>query len=363
MAKRRRLDAPDTAELARMAEDFAANRPEAAAPPIARVVGDAASQAASVVIEERVHAAANQADAARWREASAAGLVAEAVPLSAIDADHLSRDRTMLDDEEMAELKASIQAHGLRMPLELLRLDARGAEARYGLISGWRRLKALRALWAETGEARFATAKALIRAPADAAESYVAMVEENEIRADLSQYERGRICVVAAGQGAFPSTEAAVSALFASASKAKRSKIRSFAVIHEELGDLLRFGPALGERAGLRISSALREGAGERMRHRLALATRDTAADEWAVIEETLAEHEAALAAPAEPDDTPPRSSRAGTKADVVQLPNGMLLERVVGRGYVSIRLRGAAADAALLEKLSGEVERLLGRD
>ena len=53
----------------------------------------------------------------------------------------------------------------------------------YGLISGWRRLTALQALHAETGEARFATVQALVRRPETAADAYVTMVEENEIRA------------------------------------------------------------------------------------------------------------------------------------------------------------------------------------
>jgi ParB family chromosome partitioning protein len=355
MARRRRLNAPDSAELARLAEDLAAKPPEASAPPIARVVGDAASQAASEVIEARVNAAANQADALRWREAAAAGLVAEAVPLGAIDAEHLSRDRTVFDDEEMAELIASIRTYGLRMPIEVLRLARDGAEVRYGLISGWRRLKATRALWADTGDARYATIKALIRTPQDAADAYVAMVEENEIRADLSQYERGRVCVVAAEQGAFPTTEAAVTALFASASKAKRSKIRSFAMIHGALGDVLRFGPALNERLGLRLAGALRDGDGERLRDALARSVRDTAADELAVIEAALATP-GSSAAPTDP--APSFRYRERGTGDLVQLAEGLTLERVRGEGYVGLHLRGPAANAALLDTLAQEVAR-----
>ena len=71
----------------------------------------------------------------------------------------------------------------------------------YGLISGWRRLAALRALHAETGEPRFATVQALVRRPETAAAAYVAMVEENEIRLGLSQYERARVAALAAERG------------------------------------------------------------------------------------------------------------------------------------------------------------------
>ena len=51
---------------------------------------------------------------------------------------------------------------------------------------------------------------------------YLDMVEENEIRANLTHYERGRIASVAVGQGVFADIDAAVNHLFASASKAKR---------------------------------------------------------------------------------------------------------------------------------------------
>lgn len=51
------------------------------------------------------------------------------------------------------------------------------------------------------------------------------MVEENEVRANLSHYERGRIAVLAAEQGHFTHVEEAVARLSGAASKAKRSKI------------------------------------------------------------------------------------------------------------------------------------------
>ncbi|WP_311199555.1 hypothetical protein [Phaeobacter inhibens] len=49
-------------------------------------------------------------------------------------------------------------------------------------------------------------------------------------------------------------------ALFGAASKAKRSKVRSFAAVHEGLGDLLRYPNALSEKAGLKLAAALRSG-------------------------------------------------------------------------------------------------------
>ena len=98
----------------------------------------------------------------------------------AIAPDHLVRDRLPAEDADMEALRESIRAHGQRTPMEVTPLQ--GALP-YGLISGWRRLAALRALYAETGDPRFATVQALVRRPETAAAAYVAMVEENEIPA------------------------------------------------------------------------------------------------------------------------------------------------------------------------------------
>uniref|UniRef100_UPI0038B38FC8 ParB/RepB/Spo0J family partition protein n=1 Tax=Mangrovicoccus ximenensis TaxID=1911570 RepID=UPI0038B38FC8 len=172
-----------------------------------------------------------------------------------------------LDPEEMAELKSSIRASGLRLPVEVFELSETDASgARFGLLSGFRRLAAIRALEAETGDPAFAQIKAIVREPGTAARAYLAMVEENEIRADLSPYERGRVAVLAVSHGAFERVEDAVDGLFHAASKAKRSKIRSFALVHEELGDLLVWPEALTERAGLRLANALRAGLGPQLR-------------------------------------------------------------------------------------------------
>lgn len=367
MAKRRRLDIPDSTALERLARDFAAEPLVAlplgpSAPPIARVAAETAGQAAAATIDARIKAATYEADAARWREAEAEGRVAVLLPLGAIETEHLARDRLSLDEDEMAELRNSIRTHGLRLPVEVMRVDGPpGAQPHYGLISGWRRLQALRTLWAETGDEVFSTVKALVRTPVDAAEAYVAMVEENEIRADLSHYERGRIAVVAAGQGAFSSVDAAVSVLFAASSKAKRSKIRSFAHIYEELGDLLAFGTALSERSGLRLAAALRLGAGSQLRRTLARRSPETAAEEWAAIEGILVETERQLAeGDAGRRSGRPRRGGGEHSAGRVMLANGLMMEQVVGDGYVALRFRGRTADGQLLQTISREIERLL---
>ena len=191
------------------------------------------------------------------------------LPLDAIAPDHLARDRMPAEDEEMAALRESLRAHGQRTPDRGHAAGDRGALP-YGLISGWRRLTALKALHAETGEARFATVQALVRRPETAADAYVTMVEENEIRLGLSHYERARVAARATERGVFPSEKAALLALFATASRAKRSRIRAFLDIYHALDGSLRFPAALPERLGLRLVEKVREGQGRghRRRHR-----------------------------------------------------------------------------------------------
>ena len=137
------------------------------------------------------------------------------IPLAEIDAAALDRDRTHVDAAALMELRLSIATHGLRMPIEVYALpppEPRGPH-RYGLISGFRRLAAVRAL-AETArdKARFAAIAAFLRAPKDAAEVYVQMVEENAIRAEVSPWEQAMVAVKSARAEAHAGIDAAIEA-------------------------------------------------------------------------------------------------------------------------------------------------------
>ena len=367
MARRRRLDMPDSETLANIARAADIQRSDAptlgpTAPPIARVAAETAGRVAAEGIDARVKAAVYEADALRWREAAAEGRVVLSLPLVAIETDHLARDRMRLDNEEMSELRASIRAHGLRLPIEVLEKPGEplGAKAPvYGLISGWRRLQALRSLWAETGDERYSHVKALVRGASESGDAYVAMVEENEIRSGLSHYERGRIAVVATAQGAFATVDAAVATLFGSGSKAKRSKIRSFALIHEELGDVLSFGPDLSERAGLRLAGALRAGAAGRLRRALARKAAIDAAQEWSALEEILVDIERLLTE-ADPQATRRKGrGRFERKRAVRDLGHGVVLEQVVEDGRLTLHLRGVEATEELLDRIAENIARL----
>jgi ParB family transcriptional regulator, chromosome partitioning protein len=351
---RRRLEVPSADELKKIEDGFARETSASVMrPPIAQVAAEAAALSAPMSAPSRVQAARDAADADRYRRAEAEGLMVSEIALDAIYAEELARDRLRQGGEDMDELQASIQAHGLRLPIEVFELpEPRGAQV-YGLISGWRRLSALRALHAETGNMAFARVRAFVRRPENVSAAYVAMVEENEIRADLSQYERGRIAVLAAGEGVFPSVRAAVDALFHAGSKAKRSKIRSFAQIHEELGDLLNFAPSLSERAGLRIAGALRAGMGERMRTALAAGQGDSAEAEWKLMEPLVVETEVQRPDPTRGGRPRHREPLPGERGERYRLSKSVSISCERDKRGHLIRFHGDLVDADLVKTIA----------
>lgn len=323
MARRRLALGPEAGAAAGSpaAPPAAAPRP-GLLPPIAQVARETAAEAALGEVTERLRAA---------REGGA--LVLD-LPLESIDPDHLARDRLEPpgSDPDFAGLRDSIRAHGQRVPVEVMPVE--GGARPWGLLSGLRRLAALRELHAATGEPRFATVRALVRRPAGPAEAYVAMVEENELRAGLSYYERARLAAVTARLGVFPDEEAALRGLFAGASRARRSKIRSFLPVVRELGGSLRFPARIPERLGLRLAAALREGAGPRLRDGLAAAAPASPEAEQAALARLLRRP-----APAAAEE----ELRPGLRL-VLRRRGGAVLLRLEGAGEAE----AAAARAAL---------------
>ncbi|KIN70374.1 ParB-like nuclease [Sulfitobacter donghicola DSW-25 = KCTC 12864 = JCM 14565] len=208
--------------------------------PIAQIAGDAASVAAFEALRAELDNATRE------------GRIIRALPLGQVLETYLIRDRQHTAQEDIDALYQSIQARGQQAPIEVVMI-----ENGFGLISGWRRLQALRALYANTGEARFATVHALIRQPAAQADAYMAMVEENEIRANLSFYERARVTVQTLRAGVFETDKEALQGLFASVSFSKRSKIKSFMPVVEALDEVLQSPQDIPERLGLALSKLL----------------------------------------------------------------------------------------------------------
>lgn len=307
MAKRKRLEVPAETIPADLETKSAFPAPRARMP-IAEVAGEVAGRAALEEVAREMTAAEEE------------GRVVKKLPLDRIVLRHLARDRMVLDEEEMTALMASIEARGQQTPIEVLSLG----NGSYGLISGLRRMEALKRLG--QGEVL-----AILRKPETSRAAYQAMVEENEIRSDLSFYERAQIAVAAVVQGVYPDTKKAVKGLFAHAPAAKRSKITKFVTICEELGRALRFPAAIPEHLGIKLAQAI-EGKPDYasgIAVRLLQANVQDAASERAVLEALLKGPEA-------------------PKPERVDIAPGLRLETKEGRAVLS----GQAVDAAFLEAL-----------
>ena len=120
MAKRRRLTeteiaaltpggepAPETKSMPRYPLGVA---PGAARAPIAQVAGEAAAQAALDEVAGELKAAREE------------GRLVLSLPLEAIKADHLLRDRITQDEAEMEALQESLRARGQQTPIEVVEL-------------------------------------------------------------------------------------------------------------------------------------------------------------------------------------------------------------------------------------------------
>jgi len=279
--------------------------------------------------------------AAEMEDARASGRMVLDLPLDAIDIDHLARDRVAVaEDEDLAALKASIAAHGQRQPIEVTPKDGKG---QHGLISGWRRLTALQALAEETGDAKFATIRALVRQPGDAGAAYVAMVEENEVRLGLSYFERARIAALAVKRGVFATEKQALLALYATASRPKRSRIRSFLTIVHTLDGVLAFPTALGERLGLKLAEALQGPDKGAITAQLRRARPETAEAEQALIARLIAPE------PSKHRSPEPRETDLGRALKIRASRKGRTL---------TVKLTGEAVNGDLEAALHAELAR-----
>jgi ParB family chromosome partitioning protein len=274
------------------------------------------------------------------------------LPLDSIDAEALPRDRSAADPEALAELQASIAASGQRQPIEVFELAEPEGPLRYGLISGWRRLHAIRTL-AARDPARPATVAALVRTPTTLAEAMAEMVEENDIRATLSPWEQGRVALTARSAGIFPTLDAAIDGLYPSATRQRRARLRSLARVAEALEGALDTPEQLTLRQMLRLATALRAEFAPLLRHVAAEQMGNGLAAQWQALLPVLDEAEASLK-----DPTP---YAPGRPRRLVHLPRRLVLRRErTPRGW-SLHLTGPDATAPLMERLIDEVERLVG--
>ena len=167
------------------------------------------------------------------------------------------------------------------------------------------------------------------------------MVEENEIRLGLSQYERARVAARAVARGVFDDEEAALRALFASAPRARSargsapSSRSTTASTHA-----LRFPAAIPERLGLALVERLREGRGAAIAEALAAAAPETA--------------EAELGAARPP--RPPANRRRGAAPAPRELAPGLALATRLSGRRLTLTLQGRAVDPDLAARVEAAI-------
>ena len=226
--------------------------------PMATAIGETAAALREREAAEAAIRAENDALAHELVRLKREGLIVDLIPVEAVLAEKLIRDRARPGDDDLGELKASIRDVGLSNPIRVEQVG----EGRYELVQGWRRLSAYRELLAETGDQRYARIPAGLSARGEPLEAlYRRMVDENMVRKDISFAEMANLArgyvdrVEAEGQGA--DLDAAVNMLFASAGAQKRSYIRRFAWLLDQIGAYLQHPEAIPRALGMTLAARL----------------------------------------------------------------------------------------------------------
>ncbi len=271
------------------------------------------------------------------------------IPLDSIDAEALPRDRAATDPTALAELVDSIARTGLRQPVELFATDDG-----YALISGHRRLAAFRQL--ALARPDLTTIPAFLRTPSTLTEALTAMVEENDIRADISPWEQGRIIVTAWQNELFDTLDAAVDGLYPSAARQRRARLRDFARVVMELDGHMTAPECLNQRQMLRLAAACRGDFTQVIRHALTESHAESPARQWHLLEAVLTEAESDARDPA------PKDPRPGRPRRLMTLRAGLKIRRELAPEGWILRFTGPDATGTLIEEIMDEVERLWGR-
>lgn len=274
------------------------------------------------------------------------------IPLAAIAMDALPRDRSTLDEAALAELQASVSATGLRQPIEVWRLSTPSDGHEFGLISGLRRLTVHQNL-DRLRPGAFATIAAFLRSPASVPDAMAAMVAENEIRADLPPWDKGRMLVQAVEEGIFDTIEAAALSLHPTITRQKRFVFRTYAAVVDELQDQISTPERITHSQMLRLGSAMRGGLIEVIQQILKETRARTLDHQWQALLPTLTEadrHDPEVAA------TPKSPARPRR---LLGLKQGLFIRRELAKDGWTLRFSGEEArKGALMDDVMDYIER-----
>jgi ParB family chromosome partitioning protein len=269
------------------------------------------------------------------------------IPIPEIDPTALIRDRSDLDPAALAALTTSIAAEGLRMPIEVWslsthRIQPDGPPHRYGLISGLRRLTACRSLG-------HSTIPAFLRTPDTIATAMAAMISENEHRADISAWEKGRILLYAQGEGHFDTLDAAALALYPHSPRPTRARYRAFATVVEALDGLLTTPESLSTARMERLAAALRGGNESRLCTALSHVAGEPLETQWQALQPALTD------TMRNPDDPDPTKTRP---RPFLNLKQGLRITREQCRNGWILRFTGPQAKGGgLIDDLLDQIE------
>lgn len=272
------------------------------------------------------------------------------IPTAKILDQALLRDRAHLDTDALEDLAASIHRDGLRQPIEVWTLSQPTETHRYGLISGLRRLTAIRLLNTRNPSLH-TTIPAFLRTPASIPDAMAQMIAENEIRENLTPWERGLTLATAVAQDLFPTIDAAIAALHPTATKQKRTRLRTLALVAEELEDCFTTPELLSQSQIERLAACLRGGLTPLIHQILKENRRKSLPSQWAALLPTLTE---ALTPESDPTPTQP-----GRPRRLLELKQGLTIRREVCRNGWVLRFTGPEArTGGLIDDILDHIER-----
>ena len=269
------------------------------------------------------------------------------LPTAQIDAEALPRDRTRVAPEPLADLTHSIAMTGLRMPVEVSAPTTPRGPYHDGLISGYRRLTVARALC-------MPTIPAIVLKVTSIPQAMALMVAENEVRADLSPWEKARVLVAARDEGLFDTIEAAIDALPPLSPPVTRSRLRANATVVEALAGLLTTPESDSYRHLARLANALRAGFHDVIRTALAEHPDRSAEAQWSRLALTLDEADQTLR---EPDPV----VRPGRPRRLLSPRDGLTVRRERTPNGWTLHFTGREAQGMMMDTVLDEIERMYG--
>ncbi len=273
------------------------------------------------------------------------------IPVAEIDANSLPRDRLVHDPDALAELRASIDADGLRQPIELFGIEPDDQGRQYGLISGYRRLSVFRAMGRDT-------IPAFLRNIPDYPALLASMVAENEIRSQISPWEKAVFVLTCLRGDSFPNADTAIDTLFPALSRQKRSRLRGHVLVAEEFEHRFATPERLSVSRLDRLAAALRSGWDDMLRNALPHHKTHSLESQWQAILPILTESAAPASIAGPAPDTP------GAPRRLRNLRKGLTVRRELTRSGWILRFTGPQAKSpGIIDDVMDEVERIFSPD